>query len=332
MTRAEAYSNVSLNETVIKFELDDKRGGGGNTELVIICDFINPIKDSNDVDRYNNDRSQIINEILPNLDIHKIPNVHLIYNGENGEAKYYYGNINSLRNLSLSEIALFNNNFKNISERLKNLLNGFGSYSYVNMLTLVNYNDTKYRCEYDGYSIFYEYKKKFKNIYSQLLFFRGYNDNYISFTRYCSGFARNFIYFLPIDLDIDKKSSYKNKYYCHEPYENEKYKIENYISNYSFKAFPYILTYLKENMDKTKSKKLEDLSGWVDSNERGFRAFVDGKIEEYLSKYKDSDLKPEKKETIHAEKKNITNLDAIYQIPYPSFLKDDILLFLSSAH
>ena len=147
MTRAEAYSNVSLNETVIKFELDDKRGGGGNTELVIICDFINPIKDRHDVDQYNNDRFQIINEILPNLDIHKIPNVHLIYNGENGEAKYYYGNINSLRNLSLSEIALFNNNFKNISERLKNLLNGFGSYSYVNMLTLVNYNGYEYQCD-----------------------------------------------------------------------------------------------------------------------------------------------------------------------------------------
>ena len=59
----------------------------------------------------------------------------------------------------------------------------------------------------------------------------------------------------------------------------------------------------------------------------GFRAFIDNKIKEYLSKYKDSDLKPEKKETIHVEKKNITNLDAIYQIPYPSFLKDDILLF-----
>ena len=151
MSRAEAYTNVSLNETVIKFELDDKRGGGGNTELVIICDFINPIKYREvvaHVDQYyNNDRSQIINEILPNLDIHKIPNVHLIYNGENGEAKYYYGNINSLRNLSLSEIALFNNNFKNISERLKNLLNGFDSYSYVNMLTLVNYNGYEYQCD-----------------------------------------------------------------------------------------------------------------------------------------------------------------------------------------
>jgi hypothetical protein len=156
---------------------------------------------------------------------------------------------------------------------------------------------------------------------------RGYNDNYISFTRYCSGFARNFIYFLPIDLDIDKKSRYENEYYCHEPYENEKYKIENYISNYSFKAFPYILTYLKENMDKTKSKKLENLNNKINSMKRGFRVFIDNKIKEYLSKYKDSDLKPEKKETIHAEKKNITNLDAIYQIPYPSFLKDDILLF-----
>ena len=59
MSRAEAYSNVSLNETVIKFELDDKRGGGGNTELVIICDFINPIKDRNDVERYNNDRPKL---------------------------------------------------------------------------------------------------------------------------------------------------------------------------------------------------------------------------------------------------------------------------------
>ena len=180
MSRAEAYSNVSLNETVIKFELDDKRGGGGNTELVIICDFINPI-----YDWYNNDRSQIINEILPNLDIHKIPNVHLIYNGENGEAKYYYGNINSLRNLSLSEIALFNNNFKNISERLKNLLNGFGSYSYVNMLTLVNYGGYKYHCHYDDYSIFYEYKKNLK------IFIRNYysSENIIIITYHLQDIA-----------------------------------------------------------------------------------------------------------------------------------------------
>ena len=156
---------------------------------------------------------------------------------------------------------------------------------------------------------------------------RGYNDNYISFTRYCSGFARNFIYFLPIDLDIDMKSRYENEYYCHEPYENKKYKIENYISNYSFKAFPYILTYLKENMDKTKSEKLENLNNKKNSMKAGFLTFIDNKIKEYLSKYKDSDLKPEKKETIHVKEFYIANLDAIYQIPYPSFLKDDILLF-----
>ena len=341
MARAEAYSNISLNETVIKFELDDKRGGGGNNELIIISDIINPIQTKNNDNEYNNDRFQIINEILPNSDFSKIPNIHLIYNGENGEAKYYYGNINSLINLSISEIAPLNKNFDNISERLKNLLNGFNSNSYINMLTLVNYCDHKDESDYiyeednEIYSIFYEYKKKFKNIYSQLLFLRGFNYSYISFTRFCKGFARKFVYVIPIDLSIDN-------YKYNEPYENVKNKIGSYITSYSYKAFPYIFKYLEENMDKTKAKKLKDLEDKIKSLESlkdtYFPKLIDDKINEYLSKYEESDLKSEKKEEewkypftkilqdFRFDGSEIDKSKIIYQIPYPSILKDDILL------
>ena len=42
-------------------------------------------------------------------------------------------------------------------------------------------------------------KKKFKNIYSQILFLAcGINYNYISLTRYCKGYERKFLNIIPI--------------------------------------------------------------------------------------------------------------------------------------
>ena len=48
---------------------------------------------------------------------------------------------------------------------------------------------------------------------------------------------------LPLDLELNFEN---------EPYENVKYKIESYISNYKHKAILYIFRYLKESMDKRK--------------------------------------------------------------------------------
>ena len=46
-------------------------------------------------------------------------------------------------------------------------------------------------------------------------------------------------------LQLDLELNFEN-----EPYENVKYKIESYISNYKQK--PYIFRYLKESVDKRK--------------------------------------------------------------------------------
>ena len=70
-----------------------------------------------------------------------------------------------------------------------------------------------------------------------------YNSNYITFTRFCKGFAKKFLKLLHLDLELNFEN---------EPYENVKYKIESYISNYKQKAILYIFRYLKESVDKRK--------------------------------------------------------------------------------
>ena len=344
MSKAEAYSNISLNETVVKFELDYK--GSSNGELIIIADLINPF----DNYHYHDDRIQIVKEIIAKLDFN-FSNIHFIYNDENGEAKYYDGNISSISNLNIGEIAPLQDNFNKISQRLKNLLNGFNSNSYINMLTLVNYNDNAEE-PYEGTddSIFYEYKKKFKNIYSQILFLDcGINHNYISFTRFCKGFAKRFLYVIPVIV----KNIHNSKDDPLEPYEEAKHKMEGYISSYSPKAIQYIFEYLKENMDKAKAKKLENFRKKLKSfNSDDFRNKVDQKIDDILSNYGETDLKSEKEINWDFEKKKYLDdwplppewnqylfrlgretpdfykKNPIYQIPYPSFLKEDIIIFI----
>ena len=349
MSKAEAYSNISLNETVVKFELDYNYKGSSNGELIIIADLINPSHKY-----YHDDRIQIVKEIIAKLDFN-FSNIHFIYNDENGEAKYYDGNISSISNLNIGEIAPLKDNFNKISQRLKNLLNGFNSNSYINMLTLVNYNDDAEE-PYKGTddSIFYEYKKKFKNIYSQILFLDcGINHNYISFTRFCKGFAKRFLYVIPVIVENIHNSEDDPL----EPYEEAKHKMEGYISSYSPKAIQYIFEYLRENMDKAKAKKLENFQKKLksfnsDDFRNDFRNKVDQKIDDILSNYGETDLKSEKEINWDFEKKkyladwplswnsyvhrlmsnvDYQNLDKkhpIYQIPYPSFLKEDIIIFI----
>ena len=295
MSKAEAYSNISLNETVVKFELDYK--GSSNGELIIIADLINPFYEY----YYHDDRIQIVKEIIAKLDFN-FSNIHFIYNDENGEAKYYDGNISSISNLNIGEIAPLKDNFNKISQRLKNLLNGLNSNSYINMLTLVNYNDNAEE-PYEGTddSIFYEYKKKFKNIYSQILFLDcGINHNYISFTRFCKGFAKRFLYVIPVIV----KNIHNSKDDPLEPYEEAKHKMEGYISSYSPKAIQYIFKYLKENMDKAKAKKLENFQKKLESfNSDDFWNKADQKIDDILSNYGESGLKSEKEINWDFEKK-----------------------------
>ena len=52
-------------------------------------------------------------------------------------------------------------------------------------------------------------KKKFKNIYSQILFLDcGINYNYISLTRYCKGYARKFLNIIPIYVYLYDDTKY----------------------------------------------------------------------------------------------------------------------------
>ena len=293
MNKAEAYSNISLNETVVKFEIDYK--GSTNSELIIIADIINPFTYGNYL--YNTHRFQIIKEIIPNLNF-DLSDIHFIYNDEKGEAKYYYGNIKSIKNINISEIAPHKDNFNKISQKLRELLNGFNPDSYINILTLVNYGGGQYQTDN---SIFREYKKKFKNIYSQVLFTKlehfcirtEYNYDYISFIRMYKGFASKFFYALPIIFNDREKDIIHIS--ISESYEEAKSKMPDYIENYNPRALPYIFQYLEENMDKQKAKKLEDFRGKLAlKRSDDFRNIAHQKIDEYLSKFEANDLKSEK--------------------------------------
>ena len=125
--------------------------------------------------------------------------------------------------------------------------------------------------------------------------------------------------------------------------------MEGYISSYSPKAIQYIFEYLKENMDKAKAKKLENFRKKLESfNSDDFRNKVEQKIDDILSNYGETDLKSEKEIFWDFERKkylddwpvkdwghNLFSYNEgpcfkhpIYQIPYPSFLKEDIIIFI----
>ena len=128
--------------------------------------------------------------------------------------------------------------------------------------------------------------------------------------------------------------------------------MEGYISSYSPKAIQYIFEYLKENMDKAKAKKLENFQKKLESfNSDDFWNKADQKIDDILSNYGETDLKSEKKIFWDFEEKkylddwplpywgqyvfslagkvrDLYKKHPIYQIPYPSFLKEDINIFI----
>ena len=109
MSKAEAYINRSINETIIKL---NQIRGSSNSELIIVLDIINPKKN------YSNLRTHIFNNLIPNLNF-DIPKIHFIYN-DNGEAKYYNGDIKELKSLKINEISPNDNfKFKFISEKLR---------------------------------------------------------------------------------------------------------------------------------------------------------------------------------------------------------------------
>ena len=78
----------------------------------------------------------------------------------------------------------------------------------------------------------------------------------MSFIRIYKGFASKFFYALPIAFNDDEEKIIHISIL--ESYEEAKSKMEDYIANYYPRAIPYIFKYLEENMDKQKTKKLED--------------------------------------------------------------------------
>ena len=136
MSKASAYKNRGLNETITKFDIEKE------TEVVpetfIILDIFTPIKP-----HYSLVRSELFKNIIPSLDLGAVSQIHFIYN-ENNEAKYFYGNIKGFKNLYIQENSFLqksDNNFLNICSKLKEVLNTKDKNNYINILAIVNYSN-----------------------------------------------------------------------------------------------------------------------------------------------------------------------------------------------
>lgn len=248
MNKADSYINQGMNETVVKFEIDQWEVSCNNFETIIILDII-----TGEPPDYSEIRSSIFKNILPNLNIQIRSGIHFIYNEPN-EIKYFKGNLSDFTKINISNICprLKNErNFDEISIKLKNLLESINNESYINLLSICNYdykNDYYHSETNKNDSLFYQYKKKFKNFFSMILFINCFNNKYLTFTRYCSGFARKFLNCIPI--------------YCNTFGDNVKYSIDQIgklIDNKDIKAIPHLTTYLHEFTDLYKRKELYDL-------------------------------------------------------------------------
>lgn len=244
MSKANVYKNLALNETIIKFEIDIKSQTVKLAETFIILDIITPKKP-----KYSLVRSGLFKNIIPNLDLDTNSGIHFIYNEEN-EAKYFFGSNKDFKNMNIKENCYLSNdddgNFKRITQKLKNILDTIDKEKYINILTIVNYGSEEKK--YYNNSLFDEMKKKFKNIYSQILFLDcGINYNYISLTRYCKGYARKFLNIVPIYVHSYDDTEYND-------YGDET--IKNLISKKEIKVMNFVGEYVSK---KSRSKEYDEI-------------------------------------------------------------------------
>ena len=281
MSNANAYINTGLNETIVKFEIDNNQISFSGGELIIVLDIITP-----DPPCYSDIRSALFKNIIPNLNIPIKSGIHFIYN-DSSEIKYFKGSLIDFSNLNFNINSPYRKeNFNDVSEKLSNILEGLNSESYVNLLTIVNYSENN-----ETSSLFYEAKNKFKNFFSQILFIDCFNEQYLGFTRYCKGFARKFIWVLPsycrdFFLKIDK-----SKYTTDQ--------IGELIDNMDIKAIPYLYIYLNAFRDPNVIQNLENLhKNWIsqynsvlinilDDYEKNIKTHVNRYIDKFKEKYKE---------------------------------------------
>ena len=229
MSKANIYNNRGLNETVIKFEIDTQNQKIIYPETFIILDIVTREKPKYSLVRY-----ELFKNIIPNLSLDIDSKIHFIYN-EGSEAKYFYGEIRNFKNISINDDSVLsgnNNNFYQISQKLRNILDSFDKEKYINMLTIVNY-DSKEKTNYNN-TLFDYIHQKFKYVNSQILFLNSFNYDYISFTRFSKGFSRKYL----------------NSIICAEIYDKNKYDydtLKNFILNKDKRAINFLKEYLEKN-------------------------------------------------------------------------------------
>ena len=277
MSNANAYINIGLNETIVKFEIDNNQISFTNGELIIVLDIITP----NPPD-YSDTRSVLFKDIIPNLNIPIKSGIHFIYN-DSSEIKYFKGSLLDFANLSFNINSQYRKeNFNDVSGKLRNILEGLNEESYVNLLTIVNYSE-KDRIEQP---LFYEAKNKFKNFYSVILFIGSFNNKYLSFTRYCKGFASKFLCCLPFfyyEGEIADESKYNTD------------QIGELIDNLDIKAIPYLKKYLKafddpnvkRNLVKLHENWISEFNSNLDNILNDYKKNIKTYVNKYLNKFKE---------------------------------------------
>ena len=89
MTKANVFINKTLNETIIKFEIEIQNEI--IPETFIILDIVSPNKPL-----YSTISSELFKKIIPNLNLEINTGLYFIYN-EEGEAKYFCGSLDDFK-------------------------------------------------------------------------------------------------------------------------------------------------------------------------------------------------------------------------------------------
>ena len=242
MSTAKIYNNRGLNETVIKFEIDIQNQKTIYPETFIILDIVS-LKKPN----YSLVRNELYKNIIPNLSLDINSKIHFIYN-EGSEAKYFYGKIRDFKNISINDESILsenNNNFYQISQKLKNIFDSYDKEKYINMLTIVNYNSKENK--YNN-TLFDYINRKFKYVNSQILFLNSFNYDYLSFTSFSKGFSRKYL----------------NTIICAKIYDNNKYDdntLKNFILNKDKRAIKYLNEYVRKN---SRIKEYESIKKYIE--------------------------------------------------------------------
>ena len=105
MSNANAYINTGLNETIVKFEIDNNQISFSGGELIIVLDIITP-----DPPCYSDIRSALFKNIIPNLNIPIKSGIHFIYNDSSENEEASTPNTTNITMVSKLFIYIYNTN------------------------------------------------------------------------------------------------------------------------------------------------------------------------------------------------------------------------------